>query len=69
VLLYPSLGYHGALIEMKAGKNDLTEKQKEFGQALDVLGYFQIKAWSWTEAARKTVSYMCLRTHHPIPER
>ena len=66
-LAWPGQGFHGCFIEMKAGKNDLTEEQREFRQAMILLGYQCLEFWRWEAAAQAVVSFMGLKKHGEIP--
>ena len=48
-------GYHGLYIEMKVGKNQLTEKQEWWFEQLRKQGYKCVACWGW-EAARDEIS-------------
>ena len=47
-------GYHGLYIELKAGKNKPTKKQKEWSADLNAEGYYACVCWGW-EAAQKVI--------------
>lgn len=52
--------YHGLIIEMKAGKNKLTDEQIEYGDLMGREGWAREACWSW-DAARTTItSYLAL---------
>ena len=51
-------GYHGLYIEMKAGKNKLTENQHLFGDFAHKQGYLTHTAYSWLEAKKVITEYM-----------
>lgn len=56
-LPYPGKGYAGLYIEMKVGKNDLTDDQKEFGKAM--IDYYKLHVcWSWKEARDVIIKYL-----------
>ena len=49
ILLVPSGQYHGACIEMKAGKGQLTDKQHEWLKVAGKQGYYVAICWSVDE--------------------
>ncbi len=51
-------GYHGLYIEMKAGKNKLTDNQKEFGKFVSGEGYCCVVCWSWINAKKEVMKYL-----------
>jgi len=53
-------GYHGLYIEMKAGKNKLSDNQKEFGQFVHEQGYLTHTCFSATEAIDVIKNYMSI---------
>ncbi len=53
-----TLDYPGLYIEMKAGKNKLTELQSEFGQHLKRQGYAHHVCYGWIDAKEKIEIYM-----------
>ena len=54
-------GYHSGLyIEMKYGKNRLTENQKEFREHIEKNRFVFRVCYSWIEAAQATVDYLRL---------
>jgi hypothetical protein len=48
--------WHGLFIEMKFGKNDLTENQKTFNNFVYRQKYYTDVCWSWIEA-QKTIEF------------
>lgn len=48
----------GMFIEMKWGRNDLTEEQEEFQKAMLAAGYSCGVCYSWLDAARFICSYL-----------
>ena len=56
----PSGGYHGLFIEMKFGKNKLTELQREFGKFATGQGYLCKVAYSADEAIKIIDEYLGL---------
>ena len=51
-------GWHGLYIEMKAGKNTPTEKQKEWISALRKQGYVAEVCYGWEQAAEVITKYL-----------
>lgn len=51
-------GYHGMYIEMKYGKNKLSDKQRDFKLFAELQGYFCVVCWDWEEAAHKIENYL-----------
>jgi len=51
-------GYHGLYIEMKYGRNKLTEKQESFGEFVHSEGYLTHTCYSWLEAKDVISDYM-----------
>lgn len=49
-------GYHGLYIELKAGRNKATEKQRQWLTALEREGYQAVVCYGW-EAARETIEH------------
>lgn len=49
--------YHGLFIEMKVGKNDLSDKQVEFKQAMNNV-YAMSVCYSWEQAKEAIISYL-----------
>jgi len=58
ILLIPRGEYHGLCIEMKSGKNDLTESQEEFKQAVQKHGYRHVTCRTFDEFEREINSYL-----------
>jgi len=56
----PKHGYHGLYIEMKAGKNKLSDNQEDFGQAAHENGYLTHVCYGWDEAKRVISDYIGL---------
>jgi len=54
----PSEKYHGLFMEMKYGKNNLTDKQKEFGIFVRAKGYKTAVAYNWEEAQQQIEDYL-----------
>jgi hypothetical protein len=50
--------YHGMFIEMKAGKNDLSDEQKEWIAKLTQLNYYCVVCYSFTEAKLEILKYL-----------
>jgi len=53
--------YHGLYIEMKAGKNKPTEKQKEWLADLSAQGYATAVSYGWEEASKVIMKYLNMR--------
>ena len=51
-------GYHGMCIEMKYGKNKLTEQQEWWQEQLTTQGYKTAVCYSWTEAKDEILEYL-----------
>ncbi len=57
-LPYPSKGFHSLWIEMKYGKNKLSDNQKEFKEYLDANNYKTAVCYSWIEAKEVIQEYL-----------
>lgn len=57
----PKGEYHGLYIELKAGKNTTTEKQRSWLRFLNQQGYFTAICYNWQTAAELIETYL-LRT-------
>jgi hypothetical protein len=56
---YDHLKYVGLWIEMKAGRNDLTEEQAEFGTYIAAQGLYRMEiCWSWQAARDMIIEYL-----------
>lgn len=53
----PLKGYAGMYVEMKVGKNDLTDKQKEFREDLKNYYHFEV-CWTWERARDCIINYL-----------
>lgn len=53
----PLNGYHGLYVEMKVGKNKLSENQESFGQFVHEQGYLTHTCYSWEEAKYAIQAY------------
>lgn len=51
-------GFHGLYIELKAGKNTTTKKQKEWLEYLRQQGYYTAVCYSWRLAAELIEKYL-----------
>ena len=51
-------GYHGLYIELKAGRNKATEKQREWLTALEREGYQAVVCYGWEEAKKAIEEYL-----------
>lgn len=54
--------YHGLYIELKYGKNKLTEKQKEWIAALSKQGYKAVVCYGWEDARTEICDYIGIPT-------
>ena len=59
-LAIPTDDAPGAWIEMKFGRNPLTDSQREWGEQQIELGYQMIVCWTWLEAVSFTCKYLGL---------
>jgi len=57
LLLLPRGGYHGLVIEMKYGKNNITDSQSDWLDFLASQGYYTAICWGCDEAIQATVDY------------
>lgn len=57
-LPFPVGQYHGLYLEMKFGKNKLTENQKKFRGVIEPLGYKFCVAWTAEEAYNQIMNYL-----------
>lgn len=57
----PSSGCHGLYIELKAGRNGLTDEQAAFRAALEPLGFRFAVCRSWLEARVAVTEYLELK--------
>lgn len=53
----PKHGYHGLYIEMKVGKNKLSDLQHEFGDYVHKNGYLTATCYDWEEAKQVITEY------------
>ena len=51
-------GFHGLYIELKAGRNKATEKQREWLTALEREGYQAVVCYGWEEAKKAIEEYL-----------
>ena len=51
-------GYHGLYIELKAGENTTTKKQKEWLEYLRQQGYYTAVCYGWQPAAQLIEQYL-----------
>lgn len=56
----PKGKFHGFIIEMKAGRNKLTEEQIEYGYLMAAQGWAMKVCWSWDEARTALTTYLGL---------
>ena len=57
----PRGGYHGLFIEMKFGKNELTDNQIEFKHFIFSQNYCNGVFWEWTKARDFIIDYLNLK--------
>lgn len=57
---YPRNGFHGMYVEMKFGKNKLTEEQEAFRNHCEAEGYCCVIAYDWKSAYQAIMDYMGL---------
>ena len=57
-LAYPSCGFHGMYLEMKAGRNKTTPQQNEWISRLEKAGYFCVICYSFEDAKREILAYL-----------
>lgn len=57
-LAYPSCGFHGMFIEMKAGKNKTSPAQNEWISRLEKAGYLCVICYSFEDAKREILAYL-----------
>ena len=55
-------GYVGLWVEMKHGKNTLTEDQKAWGERMRLAGYLTVTAWEAETAEKAIADYLGIRT-------
>ena len=58
MLPYPTKNFAGLFIEMKAGKNRLSDDQKDWLAWLSSVGYMTSVQWSWEGARDIIVDYL-----------
>lgn len=58
MLAIPVGRHHGLWIEMKAGKNTLTDEQKTWRQRMVRMRYHCVPCWSWEEAQAAILAYL-----------
>lgn len=58
MMAVPTGAFHGLFIEMKVGRNTLTEEQDSFGKYLNGVGYRFTGAWSAAEAVKYIQDYL-----------
>jgi hypothetical protein len=51
--------YHGLRIEMKYGRNQMTEEQEWHAQRLREEGWKVVCCWDWLTARNEIISYLC----------
>lgn len=59
LLAYPSNGYHGLFIELKVGKNKLSQHQEAVQGDLQIVDYKVITVWNdWVSAKEQIQAYL-----------
>lgn len=53
--------YHGLYIELKYGKNKLTDRQKQWLTSLSDQGYFAVACWGGDQAFQTILNYLNLK--------
>lgn len=55
-------GYHGLYLELKVGRNTISDEQEQWIDALRAEGYFVDVAWGWQAAAQVIADYLGIET-------
>jgi hypothetical protein len=55
-------GYHGLYLELKVGRNTISDLQEQWIDALREQGYFVDVAWGWQAAAQVIADYLGIET-------
>ena len=55
-------GYHGLYLELKVGRNTISDLQEQWIDALRAEGYFVDVAWGWQAAAQVIADYLGIET-------
>ena len=63
----PRGGHTGLIIEMKAGRNTLTDEQKDYQRDMRAEGWATAVCYSWTEAKDEIVDYLARGGSIPQP--
>jgi hypothetical protein len=50
--------YHGLYVELKSGRNTISDYQEQWIEALRTQGYFVDICWGWQQAARVIADYL-----------
>lgn len=58
MLLYPSRGHHGLIIEMKYGRNKPSKEQELFMGHHVELDYRCVVCWTWIDAKQQIINYL-----------
>lgn len=61
MLAVPRNEFHAMFIEMKYGKNDLSESQQEFKKAVEKYGYRHVTCRTFEEFKREIESYLGIK--------
>lgn len=56
-------GHHGLWVEMKHGKNGLSDKQVEWGERMRLAGYKTVTAWTSREAEEAIAEYLGIKIY------
>ncbi len=56
-------GFNGLWVEMKHGKNGLTDKQQEWGDRMRLAGYKTVTAWTSYEAETAIADYLGIKIY------
>jgi hypothetical protein len=60
--------YHGMRIEMKYGKNKMSESQEWYAGRLIELGWKVVCCWDWEHAREEIIDYLTLKDMFPLPQ-
>jgi len=66
MLAVPRNGFHGLWLETKHGKNDLSEKQEDFKQAVQKQGYKHVTFRTFDEFEREITAYLGESVEMPV---
>lgn len=51
-------GYHGLIIELKAGRNRPTQAQRNYGRRMEEEGWLVAYRWDWRQACELIADYL-----------